>query len=182
VSSASAGADSRDSQDVDALITDRYLDSILAAHGRGADRAPLPIDVRPAVAVRRAADRLAFELARLHPSFRFEEALAGKLSEAAARMRLPVAAGGGPDSGAPVSLPFAGARAFGPGPASRGDVFVRLRRDGPLEVGRPLLIGGAITSAAISLAGAAYVAWRIRHPHASPMVRAARAVARTRLA
>jgi hypothetical protein len=61
-------------------------------------------------------------------------------------------------------------------------VFIRLRRDGPLEVGRPLLIGGAITSAAISLAGAAYVAWRFRHPQASPMVRAARAVARARLA
>jgi hypothetical protein len=68
------------------------------------------------------------------------------------------------------------------GLSRRGDVLIRLRRDGPLEVGRPLLIGGAITSAAISLAGAAYVAWRFRHPQASPMVRAVRAVARTRLA
>jgi hypothetical protein len=162
---------------VDALITDRYLESILAAHGRGADRSPVPIDARPALAVRLAADRLAIELPRLHPSFRFEEALAGRLNQAAARMRLSMAAGG-----APVSLPRSDASIFAFGPAPRGDVLDRFRRDGALEVGRPLLIGGAITSAAISLAGAAYVAWRIRHPQASPMARAARAVARTRLA
>ena len=174
---ASGGTGGRDSGDVDALITDRYLDSILAAHGRGADRAPVPIDAQPALAVRLAADRLAIELPRLHPSFRFEEALAAKLSQAAARMRLPMAAGG-----TPVNLPHSDASTFAIGPASPGDALVRFRRDGALEVGRPLLIGGAITSAAISLAGAAYVAWRIRHPQASPMVRAARAVARTRLA
>lgn len=172
----SGGTGGRDSAVVDALITDRYLDSILAAHGRGADRSPVPIDAQPALAVRRAADRLALELPRLHPSFRFEEALAGKLSQAADRMRLPLAAGGAPDR-----LPsHIGTVPFGP--AARGDAFVRFRRDGALEVGRPLLIGGAITSAAISLAGAAYVAWRITHPQASPMARAARAVARTRLA
>ena len=48
-------------------------------------------------------------------------------------------------------------------------------------VGRPLIIGGALTSAALSLAGAAYVAWRLNRPAGSPMARAARAVARTRL-
>lgn len=177
MSGALAGTGSRDSQDVDALVTDRYLDAILAAHGRGADRAPVPIDVEPALAVRLAADRLALDLPRLHPSFRFEEALAGKLGAAAARMRLPIAAGG-----SPVGLRLPGPDAFELGVPVRGDARPRLRRDGPLEVGRPLLIGGAITSAAISLAGAAYVAWRIRHPQASPMVRAARAVARSRLA
>jgi hypothetical protein len=137
----------------------------------------MPIDVQPALEVRLAADRLALELPRLHPSFRFEEALAGKLSQAAARMRLPVAAGG-----SPVSLPLAEPGVIPLGLSGRGDVLIRLRRDGPLEVGRPLLIGGAITSAAISLAGAAYVAWRFRHSQTSPMVRAVRAVARTRLA
>jgi hypothetical protein len=42
---------------------------------------------------------------------------------------------------------------------------------------RPLLIGGALTSAALSIAGAAYVAWR-RWPGrgGTPMARAARAV------
>jgi hypothetical protein len=177
VSDAPAGTGSRESGDVDALVTDRYLESILAAHARGADRAPLPIDAQPALAVRLAAERLAGELPRLHPSFRFEEALSGKLSQAVARMRLPLAAGGGM-----LNLPLPDPSALAPVAPSRGDVMIRFRRDGPLEVGRPLLIGGAITSAAISLAGAAYVAWRITHPQASPMVRAARAVARTRLA
>lgn len=177
MSGAQGGTGSRDSGAVDALVTDRYLDSILAAHGRGADRAPVPIDLEPALAVRLAADRLALELPRLHPSFRFEEALAGRLGAAAARMRPTMAAGG-----APVSLPLPDAGSFPLATATGGDARPRLRRDGPFEVGRPLLIGGAITSAAISLAGAAYVAWRIRHPQASPMVRAARAVARTRLA
>jgi hypothetical protein len=52
--------------------------------------------------------------------------------------------------------------------------------DAPGYGRRPLIIGGAITSAALSLAGAAYVAWRLNRPVAGPMVRAARAVARTR--
>ena len=51
------------------------------------------------------------------------------------------------------------------------------------ELPVPLLIGGALTSAAISIAGAAaYVAWRWARPGrgASPMVRAARAVREAR--
>ena len=82
----------RDSHEVDALVTDRYLDAILAAHARGADHGPA--GAPPAAPVRLAADRLARDLPRLHPSFRFEEALAARLAEAAARMGLPVAAGG----------------------------------------------------------------------------------------
>jgi hypothetical protein len=51
------------------------------------------------------------------------------------------------------------------------------------ELSRPLLIGGALTSAAISLAGAAWVAWRARPARrGSAMVRAARAVREARLA
>jgi hypothetical protein len=46
---------------------------------------------------------------------------------------------------------------------------------------RPLLIGGALTSAALSLAGAAFVAWWRTRP-ATPMARAVRAVGRGRLA
>jgi hypothetical protein len=177
VSGASARSGSRDAQDVDALVTDRYLESILAAHARGADRAPVAADVQPPMAIRLAVQRLTTDLPRYHPSFRFEEALAGKLSLAAARMRVPLASGGS-SLEIPIALPELPLV-----PVRRSDLgFVRMRRDGPIEVGRPLLIGGAITSAAISLAGAAYVAWRIRHPQASPMVRAARAVARTRLA
>jgi hypothetical protein len=49
---------------------------------------------------------------------------------------------------------------------------------------RPLLIGGALTSAALSIAGAAFVAWRFGRPGraSTPMARAARAVRDARLA
>lgn len=165
----------RDSQEIDALVTDRYLESILAAHTRGADIGPILVDLRPDPLVRRTAARLARDLPRFHPSFRFEEALAAKLQDAAMRMRVPLAAGGEGDvvGGRPASpLPF---DAHDP---DRIPFFVDAR---PV-LGRPFLVGGALTSAAISIAGAVYVAWRIRHPQSSAMARAVRAVARTRLA
>jgi hypothetical protein len=168
---ASAG---RDGHDVDALVTDRYLEALLTAHARGADHSPSP--ATPDDPIRRAADRLASDLPRFHPSFRFEEALAARLAEAAARMRGPAGLDGGSDTLMP--FPAFGAAGtpgtpatvepFGPGPDAWPD-----RR-------RPLLIGGALTSAAISLAGAVYVAWRLNRPAAGPMARAARAVARSR--
>ncbi len=154
----------RDGHEVEALVTDRYLEALLAAHARGADRGPISRD--PDEAVRRTADRLAQDLPRFHPSFVFEEALAGRLASLALRMRLPAAAGA---EGLLVPLP---AR----------DPLTDLLDDGaPAGYGRrPLIIGGALTSAALSLAGAAYVAWRLNRPAAGPMVRAARAVARSR--
>ena len=51
----------------------------------------------------------------------------------------------------------------------------------PLHMPRPLIIGGALTSAALSIAGAAFVAWRRSHRGISPMARAVRAVERSRL-
>ena len=153
----------RDGSDVDALVTDRYLEALLSAHARGADGGPVP--TAPADPIRSAADRLARDLPRLHPSFRFEEALAARLADAASRMRLPVAIGA---DGLVLPLP-------GRARADDGDPT-----DGHPSIGRPWLIGGALTSAALSLAGAAYVAWRFNRPAGSPMVRAARAVARTR--
>ena len=158
----------RDIPDVEALIIDRYLESILAAHGRGADSSPRLAGTDPDSDVRMAAERLARELPRFHPSFRFEEALAATLSEAAGRMRLPLVAGGERDVVPPI-----GRSAL---------ALLPPRADRQAAIGRPLLIGGALTSAALSIAGAAYVAWRRRHPHASPMARAVRARARTRLA
>lgn len=155
----------RDSHEVEALVTDRYLEAILAAHARGADRGPTQAD--PDDAIRRTADRLARDMPRLHPSFRFEEALAARLSEVAGRSR---------DSAMADAFPL---------PLPGGVDLLAGDPDGPVDTPwpvfgrRPLLIGGAVTSAALSLAGAAYVAWR--HSHATnPMVRAARAVARTR--
>ena len=168
---AGAGRANLDAEGVDALITDRYIDSILAAHGRGADAGPIAADRRPDDAIRMMAARLARDLPRLHPSFRFEEALAATLNEAALRMRRPLA-----DGAASPLDPIEIGRIPAPVPAGRPWADTRI------EMGRPLLIGGAITSAALSIAGAAYVAWRFRHPGAGPMARAVRAVARTRLA
>ena len=155
----------RDSGDIDALVTDRYLETLLAAHARGADGAPT--GTVPSDGIRSTAERLARDLPRLHPSFRFEEALAARLADVAWRMRAATTAGA---EGLVVPLPD---------PAGPDDTTSV--PDPRFVVGRPLIIGGALTSAALSLAGAAYVAWRLNRPADSPMVRAARAVARTRL-
>jgi hypothetical protein len=158
----------RDTSEVDALVTDRYLETLLAAHGRGADAAPA--GSIPADTIRSTAERLARDLPRLHPSFRFEEALAARLAEVAWRMRAATAAGA---EGLVVPLPDPARR---DGELLGGAGVPDLR----FAVGRPLIIGGALTSAALSIAGAAYVAWRLNRPTAGPMARAARAVARTR--
>ena len=157
----------REGPEIEALVTDRYLEALLAAHARGADHAPSPAE--PSDAIRLTADRLARDLPRFHPSFRFEEALAARLGDLAARMGLPAAAGEPSLVPLPEDAPWPSRREEGE--------LERL----PLGYGRrPLIIGGALTSAALSLAGAAFVAWRRTRPPASPMVRAARAVARTR--
>ena len=160
----------RDGAEVDALLTDLYLERVLSRVGT--DTGPAEADLDPAL--RRASDRLRRDLTRVHPSFRFEERLAVRLAEAAAAARLPAAAGGG-----------GGVVALRPGIARSDDGFDPLADDDPGDPGDrrdipvPLLIGGALTSAAISIAGAAaYVAWRWTRTSrsGSPMVRAARAV------
>jgi hypothetical protein len=163
----------RDGTEVEALLTDLYLERVLARIGT--DDGPADADLDPAL--RRASDRLRRDLTRVHPSFRFEERLAVRLAEAAAAARLPVAAGA---DGSVVALR---------GAPVADDGFDPLADDDPAEGHRelpvPLLIGGAVTSAALSIAGAAaYVAWRWTRPNrsASPMVRAARAVREARLA
>ena len=172
---ATTGPGRDESGDVDALITDRYLELILAAHARGADSAPTPSAPGLTHEVRTAADLLSRDLPRLHPSFRFEEALAARLAAAATRMRSPLTAG---ETGQIVAL----------------ESMARLPRRGlddeqtPVEgrphqrvvIGRPLLLGGALASAALSVLGAAYVAWRIGRGRPGAMARAVRAVARTR--
>ncbi len=163
----------RDAADVDALITDRYLESLLAGRDRAAD--PRAGDERPSPEIARAADRLSRDLLRLHPSFRFEEALALRLADAAARMRLARAAGG---DGTVVSLRTSDLDPVVPPPAGADQEATEEARAG---LGRPLLIGGALTSAALSIAGV-YVAWRLNRPAGGPMARAVRAVARSRLA
>jgi hypothetical protein len=176
----------RDVAEIEALVTDRYLDALLASGdlasgdlaaapaGRAsAGRRASPGGPRLDAAVRLASARLTRDLPRFHPSFRFEERLALRLASAAAAMRLPAAAGA---EGSLTVLP-------GP-PPGRPDDFDALAdpspdpdpvRDGP-ALPRPLLIGGAVAASAISLAGAAWVAWRrSRGAGNSPMARAARA-------
>jgi len=151
----------RDGGEVEALITDRYLDSLLAI--QASPRlvgGPLDSDASLSAAVRAVSRRLATDLPRFHPSFRFEERLALRLAEVAASMRLPVAAGGEGQI-----VPFRELPPLGPDPlrvADEGD-----DRADP----RPLLIGGAVAASALSLAGA-WLAWRRR---TSPMARAIRA-------
>jgi len=109
-----------------------------------------PTIVDPTIAA--TAHRLRDALPRFHPSFIFEERLAQRLR--------------GP-SGDPVVI-----RALHPSAAPVGvDRAI---------AGRPILVGSVLTSAALSLAGAAYVAWRFRRP-ASPMRQAIRSVARARV-
>jgi hypothetical protein len=135
--------------EVEALIVDRYLESLLARHPHDVTDVPPDLEATAATLLR--------TLPRYHPSFRFEEHLAA---------RLAVAAGATPTDGRIV-------------PFSRPPTTDQL----PDRPGfpRPVVIGSVVTSAAISLAGAAFVAWRLARP-ADPMSRAARAVGRTRIA
>ncbi|HEU0236213.1 MAG TPA: hypothetical protein VFR14_07200 [Candidatus Limnocylindrales bacterium] len=149
----------RDALEVDALRTDRYLESLLAAHERRAADAPADPDLDPSV--RDAATRLGRDLVRLHPSFRFEERLAARLAQVAASMRLPAAAGAeGVTIGLlPPALPDADVD-----PARDPDDVDLEVQAGLQAIPRPILIGGALTSAALSIAGAAWVAWRRSRP------------------
>jgi hypothetical protein len=106
--------------------------------------------------LRSTADRLVRSLPRYHPSFRFEEELAARL-QAAAMGRL----------GSVIAFPSD--RTNAAPPTAPDDRAVR-----------PVVIGGVLTSAALSIAGAAYVAWRRNRPPAHAMTRAVRAVARSR--
>lgn len=162
----------RDGAEIEALVTDRYLESLLSARDRRATDAPSVLGLDPSV--RMAAARLSGDLTRVHPSFRFEERLAARLAQAAARMTLAAAAGAERDA-APIGLAN---RAGLPDLADLDlvglDPLDPARPEAPGGLPRrPLIIGGTIASAALSIAGAAFVAWRLSRP-ADPMTRAAR--------
>ena len=168
-----AGA-TRDGGEIEALVTDRYLESLLALGLNEPEPNTLATSIvdRLQPQVRLASARLARDAPRYHPSFRFEERVALRLAEIAASMRVREAAGG-----EGVVIPIGPPRDETIDPDD-------LLFAGPLDERpdrRPLLIGGALTSAALSLAGAAFVAWWRTRP-ATPMARAVRAVGRGRLA
>ena len=104
----------RDSHDIEALVTDRYLETILDAHARGADSAPAAIEADPVL--RQTMARLAREPAAV-PSV------------------IPVRGGAGRSAGGGRRAPplrhrrvaHAGdpARRRGPDPAARGPALVR---------------------------------------------------------
>jgi hypothetical protein len=186
----------RDAAQVDALVADRYLDALLAAGDRRADDAPADATLAPDL--RHAARVLRRSLVRVHPSFRFEERLATRLADlAAAQSGSALAAAGG---GTMIQFPGPSAAAADPSAGAAGAMSVAgdplleaiLRGDldpadetatgraasGPVDR-RPMIVGGAaITSAAISIVGVAFVAWRASRPDARPgtglMGRAAR--------
>lgn len=168
----------RDATDIEALIADRYLESVLAAAERGADDAPADAELDPET--RRAVGVLRRALVRVHPSFRFEERLAGRLAALADAQadaggvvvgldaRRPVARRqAAPGDGDPL-LPAILAGAVDPAEDDALDLEGRLA-----GARRPLLVGGAITSAALSLVGVAWVAWRAARPETRDAARAA---------
>lgn len=121
--------------DIEAFVVDRYLESLLAREPR--DLTDIRADLSSTAEVLTAA------LPRYHPSFRFVEALSARLAA--------VAAGRGEDAAAEVvDLPV----------TTRTASVVEIR-SGQVH---PVVIGGVLTSAAISIAGAAYVAWRRGRP------------------
>jgi hypothetical protein len=188
---------------LDALVTDAYLDSLLAG-GEAAPPGRPPVDrlptaqdedagadrqaAKPAPGLRHAGDVLSASLVRVHPSFRFEERLAAQLADlAAANASRSMAVGG--SRGADV-IPFPGAIATAEDPLLQAVLDGRLDPTDAAAVARavtgrspamPLIVGGAVTSAAISLVGVAWVAWRASRTGSAPMARAARAAHARRL-
>ncbi len=186
---------------VDALVTDQYLDMVLAAGDRRAgaargaagacDGGELAAAVQDA-ALRRAGDVLRAALVRVHPSFRFEERLAAHLAELAEGDAAPGApVRGGLRRGDVIPFPGTVASAGVADPLLAAVLAGRLDPADPEAVARaasvraparPLLVGGALTSAALSLVGVAWVAWRAARPGGPAMSRAARQAHARRLA
>ncbi len=157
----------------DALLTDRYLDALLGASDRRALDVPADADLDPGI--RHAAAVLRASLVRVHPSFRFEDRLGSRLADLAAertRAELPRGAGvtvlRGDLADRDPLLP-----AIMLGELDPSDATAVERASGGRVAGRPLLVGGAITSAAISIVGVVYVAWRASRPATAPASRGA---------
>ncbi len=179
---------------VDALVTDQYLDAVLAEgdrHASGLEAADPDDPDMTEAALRHAGDVVRAALVRVHPSFRFEERLAGRLAELALAEAPHALAAGRARRGDVIPFPGAGvADAVGDpllaavldGRLDPADEEAVARAAGVRSPARPLLVGGAITSAALSLVGVAWVAWRSARPGGSTPSRAAREAHARRLA
>jgi hypothetical protein len=172
----------RDAAEVDALVADRYLDALLEA----ADRRPVAVAAGPAPGgdsvhagddldpvLRDAALVLRRSLIRVHPSFRFEERLAARLADLAAAQAPALAAAGG------TLIPFPAGRRAAPGETRGPDPLLDAILRGDLDPSdtaavdraeratpdrRPLIVGGAAITSALSIVGVAIVAWRASRP------------------
>jgi hypothetical protein len=175
----------------DARRTERYLDELMVADERRASEFPVDIDVDPEI--RLAARELRAGLVRVHPSFRFEEALAARLSAGAMRLRAGLHV---EVAEAEAAAATAGTMAAfrGRSPAEEGSATTALPPAATLTAphaasstwalrrlpemaargSRPLIVGGVGVASAISI-GAVFVAWRHSHPASGRMGRAARA-------
>jgi hypothetical protein len=167
-----------DPEEADVLAADRYLEAILAAGEHppgGSPSEPPGLDPE----TRRAVDAVRRALVRVHPSFRFEERLADRLASMA----------GAPAAAPGVVVPFPARR---PAAVPDADPLLPAILAGTLDPAddrvldldsriaaarRPLLVGGAITSAALSLVGVAWVAWRATRQTPSTDVESVQSVA-----
>lgn len=158
---------SRGPEDPEALIADRYLDALLSG-------GTPPLAGGPDPALREAATVLRTALVRVHPSFRFEERLAARLAALAVpadRRGSLLAFPGTPSAGRPAAAhpadPLLPAVLRGELDPADAEEVARLTAastgtdpGGAGGARRPLLVGGAITSAALSVLGIAWVARR----------------------
>jgi hypothetical protein len=185
----------------DARRTERYLDGLTTADERRASEVPVDAELDPAI--RLAARELRAGLTRVHPSFRFEDALAARLAAAAARLKAgvpveeavavakpgtlaPFRSHSAPGTDASVSAVAATAEPVAarsaatpvlPARAISPGAAIRRWPERAAHPSRPLIVGGVgvgVASAAISI-GAVYVAWRHSHQPSGRMGRAVRA-------
>ncbi len=124
-----------------AVRTDRYLDALVGADSGARD---VPADARLDPEIRHAARALRAAIVRVHPSFRFEERLADRLAAAASRS-------------ARIAGDSAVTAGIDPAAAPAAPLFPVAFAVPPAAI-RPIVVGGAL-----SLAGAAIVAWRVAH-------------------
>lgn len=174
----------RDAAAVEALLADRYLEALLAAGDRRATDVPVDADLD--AGIREAVRALRTALVRVHPSFRFEERLAGRLAAMASATTPAASAGSGSEPGlVPFAPPPPALAALDPDLAAIAagtlDPAADVESDPRLAIPRPVLVGGAVASAALSVMGLALVVLRAVRATPDPMARAARAVRRRRL-
>ena len=157
----------------EALRTDTYVDWLLDSVE--ADRLAEPDAPGADPIVMMAAGTLRETLGRAHPSFRFEERLSRRLADLALSMRGAAAVGASQvaaaaDVGPGWTATLAAVRDRRPaGVLLAFPVPVTAAADGVAAAAagrsgvRPVVAGGAVASAALSIGAAAVVAWRRSH-------------------